>query len=299
MADKRRRDKGAEGQLGDQIIDAARGRESADERFARTGGLGEPLSPRDTDPELDAERRAFYTVHPFAELERALERHRRPSIFGRTLDWLAGSRRMVRTLPLPLRGALLGAAASIAAMALLLPLLRDTDKTEPRTGVERLKGTATPTIRANQVQETDADVSLGFFVQRGGVPQRGVDGGICHRDDRIRLTYGSGDLTFAFVLGIDEAGTITQYYPEEGGKSVAIVPGRDLPLPGSIILDDYVGMERFIAVFSGKPLAEASVHRAASEAFNRTPRQDGLMNMKRLELDGTAQASFVIRKVAD
>lgn len=298
MGHKRPRRKGNQGQLGDLLIDAARGSESADERFARTGGLGRALSPRDADPELEAERRAFYISHPFAELERAMEQ-RRPSAFARALGWLAGPGRLLRSLPVPLRGALLGAAASMMAMAILLPLLREGDKTEMRPGVERLKGTALPGARPGDVEVTDADVSVGFFVLRKDAPQRGFDGGTYHRDDRIRLTYSSGDLAFAFVFGIDELGAITQYYPESGDESIAIVPGRDLPLPGSIILDDYVGLERFVTIFSSKPLASAAVSRAATEAYSLARRRGGLREMGRLELEGTAQASFVIRKVAD
>jgi hypothetical protein len=77
--------------------------------------------------------------------------------------------------------------------------------------------------------------------------------------ERIQFTYSCGTDRYFILTSIDASGRISTFYPAGGDRSILLEPGNDLPLPNSIILDDYIGDELFIAVFSAHPLQVAVV----------------------------------------
>jgi hypothetical protein len=79
--------------------------------------------------------------------------------------------------------------------------------------------------------------------------------------EKIQFTYSCGDNRFFMLLSADSNRSISVYYPSEGKESIALEPGRDLPLPNSIILDSYIGPELYLAVFSASPLDVTHVTR--------------------------------------
>ncbi|GMV43245.1 MAG: hypothetical protein AMXMBFR64_49610 [Myxococcales bacterium] len=263
----------------DALIDRARGPESWDERFVRQGGTGRP-TPGQEDPALMAERRAFYAAKPPAAFVHGLRRA------GRFGAWWAA----LRSRPaLGVWGALAASVALIIASAALEPEA-SRRSSEP---VTRSKGTVTG---ERAMAPRDADVAIDVLVWSPGGAVPLLDGSDCRPGEQLTFRYDSGDLRWLWLGSIDGSGTVSAWYPDGGGQSIAIVPGRGIPLPGAVTLDGYVGPERLLAVFSEAPLDTSAVQRAAANALRASA---SIQKMGRLPLDGTAQASLVIRKVAD
>lgn len=270
----------------DALIDRARGPESWDERFVRQGGTGRP-APGQEDVGLLAERRAFYASRPAAAFAHSIESRRRG---GRMRAWWAGLR--ARPIALGAMGTL--AAASVAVVVAVGVMGTDSGElTDPGRAVTRTKGTVTGP-QATPIR--DADVSIDVQVLSGAGTTPLTAGSTCRRDDQLRFRYDSGDLRWLWLGSIDANGNVSAWYPEDGTGSLAIVPGRGVPLPGSVTLDDYVGPERLFAVFSREPLDGSAVKRAAGDSLRTA---GSVEMMGRLALDETAQTSLVIRKVAD
>jgi hypothetical protein len=262
----------------DKLLDEARGPESADERFARTGGTGRPAEGQE-DPELLAERRAFYATHPWPSVERALEERRARRGFDRIRFWFEGFAWFRAGL----------VAATVFAVAGAVTLLDESRTAVIDRPMVRTKGTVTPSAKA---LPRDEDVSLA--IHRVGGSRGDVDG--LRPGEAVYFTYTSLDLPWLVLGSVDERGNVSIYYPESAEQSLSVVPGRDVRLPDGVILDEYVGEERFFAVFSAEPVAVEDVRRAASSALGAA---GGVARTGRLALDETAQASFTIRKVAD
>jgi hypothetical protein len=131
----------------------------------------------------------------------------------------------------PWRRLLIPALSAAAVSALLLfavAVPRSTD--DP--GV-RLKG---------------AGVALGFAVVEEGSARQGVSGETLVPGTRLQLSYDAGDFTHVAVLGVDEAGVVTVYFPERGETLAATPSGSAGALPFSLTLDQELGRERFVAV---------------------------------------------------
>jgi hypothetical protein len=87
------------------------------------------------------------------------------------------------------------------------------------------------------------------------------DDGTFYPGEKIQFTYSCGNNRYFMLLSADSNHAISVYYPSEGTESIALDPGRDLPLPNSIILDSYIGPELYLAVFSASPLDVTHVTR--------------------------------------
>lgn len=264
----------------DALLDGARGNESWTERFVRQGGTGHP-QPGHEDAALLAERRAFYAQLP---LEAVVARSRR----GPWLERLASWARAAWLRPVAL-GALAAAAAALVVVV-ALPDAPQPGSVEPLGSGTRLKGTVTAPAPLR-----DSDASLDVRVRTATGTAALVPGGAYRADDRLSFRY-SAELPWVWVGSIDADGNVSAYYPRDGARSMSVVPGRSIPLPGSVALDDYVGPERFLAVFSRAPLDGGAVRSAAQRALREA---GSVETMGRLPLDETAQATFLIRKVAD
>jgi hypothetical protein len=112
------------------------------------------------------------------------------------------------------------------------------------------------------------DTRLTLFVkaQDGAVSVR--EQPVYRPGEKIQFTYSCGENNQFILLSIDERGSISRYYPQTGDSSIALEIGRDLPLPNSIVLDDYIGDERYIAYFSKTRLYVPAVEAALAAAFN-------------------------------
>ncbi len=76
----------------------------------------------------------------------------------------------------------------------------------------------------------------------------------CYPNERIQFIYSCGAQNNFMLFSIDEQGSLSTYLPAAGDSSVTLQKGAEMPLPNSILLDDYIGNELFIAIFSERSL---------------------------------------------
>jgi hypothetical protein len=88
---------------------------------------------------------------------------------------------------------------------------------------------------------------------------------------RIQFTYSCGADNNFLLFSIDQTGKITQYFPDTASMSMKLTPGRDMPLPNSILLDDYLGNEAYMAIFSKTPVDVNQVLEHVKVSFKRKP----------------------------
>lgn len=235
---------------------------------------------RDRAERASDEQRAFLAEHPFdefhAELRTRLAAADAPAPRHSGRRWWAV--------------ALGGAAAAVVVAGLWFVLGVSGDG-----ATVRLKG------GGNAEKAPASNVGLSFFVRAGDGAVPGRNGGTYRAGDRFRFTYTSGANDYLVLLSVEDGGDVTVFYPdatgrEGSGRSMAIARGRNVPLEDSVVLNEYVGKERFFAVFSTNPLDVAVVRRAAAEALRATKtRGGGIEVLDRLPIDAP-QASFWIRK---
>jgi len=90
---------------------------------------------------------------------------------------------------------------------------------------------------------------------------------IYHPGEKIQILYSTVDKPFITLVSLDSAGRIFTYFPEKTPCASAVPVGSGIPLPISIVLDDYLGAELLIAFFSAEPLAVSTVTRHLQDAF--------------------------------
>lgn len=73
--------------------------------------------------------------------------------------------------------------------------------------------------------------------------------------DRIQFTYSCIKPRYFILVSVEESGTISTLYPQKEDSSMSVEKGYNIALPGSFQLDDYIGKELYIAVFSDKKLS--------------------------------------------
>ncbi|MBD3344299.1 MAG: DUF4384 domain-containing protein [Chitinivibrionales bacterium] len=112
----------------------------------------------------------------------------------------------------------------------------------------------------------ESDLAVYVKTQSGEIRER--KSRIFTPGEQVQFTYTCGAKNKLILLSIDEEGKITTYYPENGAGSVELEKGQNLPLPNSIILDDYIGKELFIVVFSEKPLSVSLIRNRVVRQFS-------------------------------
>ena len=223
----------------------------------------------------------------------------RPTFWERVRDWadgLFGDRRWAAA----------AATALVVVMAgglwLAWPPSDDagrTDVSAPPEGI-RFRGPESPA--SSDATGPALEAGLQFFVRRESRTIPGAEGAVLQEGDRIGFKYWSGDNDYLVMLSIEESGQVTVYYPdgesgEDPGESIRILRGRNIPLDGSVVLNDYVGRERFFALFSKEPLAVADVRALAVRSFSglEGAAQRDVRGLSRLPVD-VPQATFWIEK---
>ena len=265
--------------------------------------------------EADAERAAFQTQYPFERFWSDLEGRagrRAENAGGLRSVWRRAAAGLARAFA---NGRLATAAAAagvvLVAGALWLAGPFGDDATDPSTtGIEiapgvRAKGPPVPVNdrakRASDPSQTEP-VGIGFYVRRGGGAVPGVPGRAYREGDQFRFTYWSGANDYLLLFSMEEDGAVSVYYPDgaavgDAGHSIAIAHGRNVALEGSVILNEYVGKERFFALFSARPISLGEVRAAAGDAVREMKAQGkDLLALERLPM-AVPQASFWIEKV--
>ncbi|MBN1601611.1 MAG: DUF4384 domain-containing protein [Chitinispirillaceae bacterium] len=133
---------------------------------------------------------------------------------------------------------------------------------------------------------------VSLFVQdENGSPVK-RDNSIYYPGEKIQFTYSCGERHYFMLLSADSNKSITVYYPSDGDSSIALEPGRDLPLPNSITLDKYLGPELYLAVFSAFPLHATHITAKFSKALNSS----GSLRDLRFNIENAVIQSIVVEK---
>ena len=232
--------------------------------------LPERLPPVDM-PVLD--RATFYEQYPAADFVARLQRRRQP--------------RWNRYL------ALGTAVAAILVLTIALPW-----STIQETGPYGTVGT----VRDKGNVPEPGTVGLGitgtarFHVLTNGqfVPLQ--PGTALPAKSLLRFYYDTTSADYLYLFSVDERGRISTYYPETRGFSVPIVRGRNVPLPDGVLLDDYVGDERFFALFSARPLSYVEVELAvASQLLQLQQLRKGIEDLERVPLDCHQETLHIVK----
>jgi hypothetical protein len=171
-----------------------------------------------------------------------------------------------------LRPVHLAATAAVMVMAVLVMSLWT-----PDDNGERMKG---------------ADLELGYYVMGPQGPEKAAQGHVLHPGDRIqfRLTAPAGG--YVHIVGVDERGNLSVYFPRPDETPEAFPGGAGRPVPGSVILDEVLGRERIFVLVCREPIdRDKLVERLGS--VPEGPRS--LMEVDRLPLR-CEQRDLVLRK---
>lgn len=182
--------------------------------------------------EIQNERKAFLVQKPFSSFYPAVERVMAKKGFPL---W---NHPLMRWVPL-------------GGLVLLIFFVARFDNVIRDRGEIRLKGTP----------------EVGFFIREGDESKQGKRIQKVKAGDRIRLYTNSGPYSYVVILGVEEDGTINRYYPDRGGRSFPVPPGKFQLFPDSIVLDESPNSELFLAIFSKQPLeADKLEKQVANEA---------------------------------
>ncbi len=97
-----------------------------------------------------------------------------------------------------------------------------------------------------------------------------------HPGERIQCIYSCTDRNNFMLFSLDETGALSTYLPAAGDSSITLQKGADIPLPNSILLDDYIGKELFIAIFSERPLYVPGVKQYIKKQYTNTGSLDSV-----------------------
>ncbi len=112
----------------------------------------------------------------------------------------------------------------------------------------------------------------------------------------LRFYYDTSSADYLYLFSVDERGRISTYYPAERSFSVPIVRGRNVPLPDGLMLDDYVGDERFYALFSARPLSFVEVELAvATELLRLQQLGKGIKDLERVPLNCHQETLHIVK----
>lgn len=186
-----------------------------------------------------------------------------------TVTGMRTVREEVRTLPLPsIPGMaplarprtprLVVAGLALALAASLVVALR------PDAPVDRLKGSG---------------VALGMYVQHGDEVRRAGPGEVVSPGDAVRFSITTPVPSYVAVLSVDPAGRAFIYFPE-GGRTVRVPAGPEVPLPLGTRLDQSIGEERLLALFCTTPVELEPVRRTLEQAGEAAPIPPGCQGVQ-------------------
>lgn len=170
------------------------------------------------------------------------------------------------------------AAATAAATLMFFMVVRSRD-----TGLKQ--------PRIDSQTRTKGTVVLELYAKRSGDVALIRSGEALAPGDAVRFRISTDSPGYLVVAGIDSSGVTTPYLPESG-DAVAIDRGKNQIQPSSIVLDDVLGEELFIAVVCPNSISVEKVLEAARLANTLVSRPGEIVALK---LD-CEQASFLVGK---
>jgi anti-sigma factor RsiW len=124
------------------------------------------------------------------------------------------------------------------------------------------------------------NTALSIYVQtqKGAAEKR--DGDVYYPGERIQFVYSAGAQAYFALASIDEMGRLSVYYPRERDSAITLEAGRNMPLPSSIVLDDYLGKELYAAFFSSMPFSIDAVRATMRDAYTKEGALGAMRDMK-------------------
>jgi|GEM_PF-1886220 len=176
-----------------------------------------------------------------AEQKAAVTKERPGLLASVSSSWLSSWKRLFAV------GAPLAAAAAI----LLVPMLR-----EPTS--------STTTDSLLEDNSTIKGSGLTFIVNgNDGKQRKGRSGDIVEPGERLQFYRTSGKDNHFMMILVDDAGRAESIAPFGGQQSLFVKEGTGVPVSsGSLRLDDELGVERVVALFSTKPFTLVDVQQA-------------------------------------
>ncbi len=138
--------------------------------------------------------------------------------------------------------------------------------------------------------------SLEVYVLRGGRAGPAESGTVFREGDRLQFVVHPGSYRYLHLFSLDAEGRLTWFYPEDGGMSLPLGQGNEIFLPGSIELDDYVGLERIEAVFSREAISGQAIERAVDALKAAHDRPLPLDRIPPLEVESSVSRTFLMVK---
>jgi hypothetical protein len=192
-------------------------------------------------------------------------------------------------------GALTLALAAGIAVVVVAPWSGDDAATQPDGRVHRLGMSDDIRLKGS--------TSLLVARRRGNTAEPLSDGARLAPRDRIRFIC-TTRRAYAMIVNVEARGAVQSFYPYPAGSSVALGPARPdgtrhEVLGGSIELDESLGTERFVGVFSDAPLSFAQVAAAIERAYPRDGGPRGprdLAKAQPLDLDADVVQLHVVKE---
>ena len=88
------------------------------------------------------------------------------------------------------------------------------------------------------------------------------------------------------ILNLDERGRVSRYYPQDRGQSLFVAQTDLRILPGSIVLDDFVGQELIVLLHDAQPFGEDQVRESLRAAFEKNAGRLQALENNNVESDG-------------
>lgn len=98
---------------------------------------------------------------------------------------------------------------------------------------------------------------------------------VLHPTDRIRFVVSPAGAKYLMVASTDGAGVFSVYHPFGAAQSHPVEAKAKIELPGAVELDDTLGAEKLVAVFSEQPITAAQVE-AALKLDAKNPKLPGV-----------------------
>lgn len=186
---------------------------------------------------LETERGAFLQRYPFSRFWEEIEL-KRGSFVRKTFQRIFAPRAFVAVL----------AMAGLAG--LMIVTLREERPAEPQI---QLKG----------------GVGLSFYASYAsgaqGKVEPGKDGMDLPAGAQLQFVYSNMESPYLYLVGVEENGAITAYFPDRGVLSGSVQTGSKIKLPQGLSWEPKSAYERFYALFSQEPVPIGEVRAAVSQ----------------------------------
>lgn len=121
----------------------------------------------------------------------------------------------------------------------------------------------------NRIVLRGGAVTLDLFVSREGRAARPADPDEPLRQgDVLRFGVRSDEAGYVTVANQDDRGRVSLYFPVPGDTPHRVEAGEQTLLPGSIILDDFIGEELLVLVISPSKIPEKTIRDALLRAYD-------------------------------